>query len=291
MRDSRSTEGVYSDTKREYIDRSQIYSDPRLNNRLTKTEGLNKNRDLYFDQISNQTSRQLKSDKSELYSDPRSRDSESIYSRETTYYELKPLKSDIYSEINPQKSETNRDSYNENKSIKSENIYSDPNRESIKSGDNIYTDPKDLIYRPIKIRSDHLYTEPITHDLSNRPRAQPQVPRKMGRRASEGSNSCDSLSADYSDMVVKGKMSGSKVAYLDAHTQFEGLQNYGGCRLSLDGGGRRESTASLSSSQADGSKDSLSSYDSASTLTGKLFLIFSSQIKLIYVYKCTSATC
>lgn len=43
--------------------------------------------------------------------------------------------------------------------------------------------------------------------------------------------------------------------------------NSAGCRLSLDDG-RRESSASLNSSVADGSKDSLSSYDSTSTLTG-----------------------
>lgn len=115
----------------------------------------------------------------------------------------------------------------------------------------------------------------------------------MGRRASEGSNLSDNssrdsyeypefLSAEYSDMVVNSsKMkSASKVAYPDAHSQvsygsvdscgLQGLGNYtnnAGCRLSLDAG-RRESNASLNSSLADGSKDSLSSYDSASTLTG-----------------------
>nr|CAH7720274.1 unnamed protein product [Callosobruchus chinensis] len=46
-----------------------------------------------------------------------------------------------------------------------------------------------------------------------------------------------------------------------------GYPNTAGCRLSLDVG-RRESTSSLSSSLADGSKDSLASYDSAATLTG-----------------------
>ncbi|VEN51522.1 unnamed protein product, partial [Callosobruchus maculatus] len=46
-----------------------------------------------------------------------------------------------------------------------------------------------------------------------------------------------------------------------------GYPTTAGCRLSLDVG-RRESTSSLSSSLADGSKDSLASYDSAATLTG-----------------------
>lgn len=148
-----------------------------------------------------------------------------------------------------------------------------------------------------------VYSEPYAHDLSPRPRAQPQVPgpyRNMGRRASEGSNISDNSREVYSypdypefvgdsDMVVSSsKMkSASKVAYpgplgADNHSQSSfasgdgvpcGLQglSYGnsvGCRLSLDGG-RRESSASLNSSLADGSKDSLSSFDSASTLTGK----------------------
>lgn len=157
------------------------------------------------------------------------------------------------------------------------------------------------MYRPIKVQSanrnsvqsrdsfegaSNIYAEPFTHDLSGRPRAQPQVPiyTKMGRRASEGSNISDNgsnceiecLSGDYSDMVNKMK-SASKVAYPDAHSSFMdncGLQgiNYAnsvGCRLSLDAG-RRESNASLNSSLADGSKDSLSSYGSASTLTGNV---------------------
>lgn len=111
----------------------------------------------------------------------------------------------------------------------------------------------------------------------------------MGRRASEGSNISDNgshyeysecLSGDYGDMVNKMK-SASKIAYPDAHSSFGdscGLQGLGyansaGCRLSLDAG-RRESNASLSSSLADGSKDSLSSYDSGSTLTGKFRFIF-----------------
>lgn len=45
--------------------------------------------------------------------------------------------------------------------------------------------------------------------------------------------------------------------------------NLAGCRLSYDAG-RRESSASLSSSIADGSKGSLNSFDSSTTLTGEL---------------------
>ncbi|KAF2882336.1 hypothetical protein ILUMI_23835 [Ignelater luminosus] len=114
----------------------------------------------------------------------------------------------------------------------------------------------------------------------------------MGRRASEGSTFSNkelypyefldnfSVATESSDMVVGGtKMKGSaKVAYPDTSSHVtrgnENMQaftypNAAGCRLSLDGGGRRESSSSLTSSVADGSKDSLSSYDSVSTLTGQ----------------------
>lgn len=101
----------------------------------------------------------------------------------------------------------------------------------------------------------------------HRTRAQPQVPslRKMGRRASDGCTLSDlSELNDYEEMKTIQKSS-----YLPENqnpTDMPALR-YPGCRLSLDAG-RRESTSSLTSSLADGSKDSLSSYDSTSTLTG-----------------------
>lgn len=124
-----------------------------------------------------------------------------------------------------------------------------------------------------------IYAEPNLHEFHRRPRAQPQVPlyRKMGRRASEGSTLSDRegyycepecyLSPEKGGMVVgDSKMKTvSKSAYTPETLTYP---NTAGCRLSLDAG-RRESSSSLTSSLADGSKDSLSSFDSVSTLTGQ----------------------
>lgn len=108
----------------------------------------------------------------------------------------------------------------------------------------------------------------------------------MGRRASEGSTFSDkdiytdisSVRRDnISEMVVGNTKDVSKSGYLADSTSHMSNRNMEmpvlsypsvvGCRLSLDAG-RRQSSASLSSSMADGSKDSLSSFDSSSTLTG-----------------------
>lgn len=147
----------------------------------------------------------------------------------------------------------------------------------------LYANPKDIQ------NSDK--NEEVIDEPSRRSRAQPQVPlyRKMGRRASEGSTFSNKDLCAYefiensgvttSEMVVgSSKMKGSaKVAYPDSSSHAsrtsENMQTFNypnavGCRLSLDGG-RRESSSSLTSSVADGSKDSLSSYDSVSTLTGQ----------------------
>ncbi|KAF5295367.1 hypothetical protein FQR65_LT01557 [Abscondita terminalis] len=173
------------------------------------------------------------------------------------------------------------------KSLQEASIYSNVatyKQQQQRSADNLlYANPKEFIYD----QNLHNLDEP------SRRRAQPQVPiyRKMGRRASEGStfsnkdlyqyeNFDNSPVTGSGEMVVGGsKMkSSSKVAYLETNTHpnrsNDNMQpltypNAVGCRLSLDGSGRRESNSSLTSSIADGSKDSLSSYDSMSTLTGQ----------------------
>lgn len=151
--------------------------------------------------------------------------------------------------------------------------------------ENVYSVPAD-VYRPRL--NQNIYAEPSIHESVRRSRAQPQVPlyRKMGRRASEGNAVSDRDSyyelSDYclndpGEMVVSNsKMKAvSKSAYAPDSSQGRvgtsatNYPNTAGCRLSLDGGGRRESASSLTSSLADGSKDSLSSFDSASTLTGQ----------------------
>lgn len=130
-----------------------------------------------------------------------------------------------------------------------------------------------------RVLNREIYVEPNLNEFLRRPRAQPQVPiyRKMGRRASEGSALSDResyyyepechLSPETRGMVVGDpKMKAvSKSAYTPENLNYP---NSAGCRLSLDAG-RRESSSSLTSSLADGSKDSLSSFDSASTLTGQ----------------------
>jgi hypothetical protein len=107
-----------------------------------------------------------------------------------------------------------------------------------------------------------------------RPRAQPQAPpyRKMGRRSSDGG--ALSVSKYYYDPVLdyEGMKTINKASYLQSDPQnpeMPGLRypNTVGCRLSLDAG-RRESSSSLTSSLAADSKDSLTSFDSMSTLTG-----------------------
>nr|CAH7720282.1 unnamed protein product [Callosobruchus chinensis] len=131
----------------------------------------------------------------------------------------------------------------------------------------IYSEPK----RHTRRENQHeIYAEIHPHEFVGRQkcRAAPQVPlyRKMGRRASEGSAHYDppdasslSTEEDYAMKAVYKGVQGTDMP--------SGYPNTAGCRLSLDVG-RRESTSSLSSSLADGSKDSLASYDSAATLTG-----------------------
>ncbi|XP_066248051.1 rho GTPase-activating protein 23 isoform X2 [Euwallacea similis] len=112
-------------------------------------------------------------------------------------------------------------------------------------------------------------------------RAQPQVPlyRKMGRRASEGSNLLSS--SEYSGPTSLNSEGGSSEYYSMKAMHNEpyylpsngerlnmGIPD-GGCRLrSSDVATRRESTSSLASSIADSSKDSITSFGSNSTLTG-----------------------
>lgn len=85
------------------------------------------------------------------------------------------------------------------------------------------------------------------------------------------------LASNSGEMVVGGSSKMKSVSgYPDGNLRvadgqnLQGLSypNTAGCRLSLDGG-RRESTSSLASSAPDSSKDSLSSFESGSTLTGQ----------------------
>uniref|UniRef100_A0AAR5PNQ3 PDZ domain-containing protein n=1 Tax=Dendroctonus ponderosae TaxID=77166 RepID=A0AAR5PNQ3_DENPD len=99
-------------------------------------------------------------------------------------------------------------------------------------------------------------------------RAQPQVPlyRKMGRRASEGSNllasaDCSATSLTSSDGDCGHYGESMRAMQNDPH----GLPSSGDPRNDAV---RRESTSSLASSVADSSKDSLASFGSNSTLTG-----------------------
>ncbi|KAG5897664.1 hypothetical protein JTB14_024491 [Gonioctena quinquepunctata] len=146
-----------------------------------------------------------------------------------------------------------------------------------RSADNLlYCEPRQRHHNQQEI-----YAEIHPHDIGqrNKCRAAPQVPlyKKMGRRASEGNVLSDryespdycSLNADDSDDYNRMKAA-YKSNYLPDTAEMAGL-NYSnaaaGCRLSSEVG-RRESTSSLSSSLADGSKDSFGSFDSNSTLTG-----------------------
>lgn len=104
-----------------------------------------------------------------------------------------------------------------------------------------------------------------------RSRAQPQVPRNMGRRASDGCALSDrEYYSDYSDLNDMKTIYKTNYLQDTQSSDMPGLRypNSAGCRLSLDAG-RRESCSSTTSSRADGSKDSLTSYDSTSTLTGQ----------------------
>ncbi|XP_064210907.1 rho GTPase-activating protein 21-B isoform X7 [Tribolium castaneum] len=121
--------------------------------------------------------------------------------------------------------------------------------------------------------NDRLTYQPNDPFRRQRPRAQPQVPpyRNMGRRASDGCALSDrEYYSDYSDLNDMKTI--HKPSYLqdNQNSEMPGLRypNAAGCRLSLDAG-RRESSSSLTSSLADGSKDSLTSFDSTSTLTGQ----------------------
>lgn len=137
---------------------------------------------------------------------------------------------------------------------------------------------ENVLYCEPRQRQNQIYAEIHPHDITYRKasRAAPQVPlyKKMGRRASEGSALAEYEAPDYSsvnlldpdDFNMKAIY---KSSYLPDSADMASLNypNQSGCRLSLEVG-RRESTSSLSSSIADGSKDSLASYDSVSTLTG-----------------------
>ncbi|XP_025834508.1 rho GTPase-activating protein 21 isoform X1 [Agrilus planipennis] len=131
--------------------------------------------------------------------------------------------------------------------------------------------------RPPQEHQKHIYAELCPDDSIQRPKAQPQVPlyRKMGRRASEGNVLYD---PDYCENPRF--VNGNEMAVNSLRTKCDSVVNNttstmpvasyvnsAAYRLSLDGG-RRESSSSLGSSFADGSKDSLSSFDSTSTLTG-----------------------
>lgn len=165
-------------------------------------------------------------------------------------------------------------------------------RQEQRSADNLlYSTPQDILQKSNQ-NSIEIYSEPIIHDSTQRSRAQPQVPiyRKMGRRASEGSTFTDKdiyadvpnvNNRDKAEMVVGNTKDVSKSGYLaESSASQQQVSNSSldnmpvlsypsvvGCRLSLDAG-RRTSSASITSSMADGSKDSLSSFDSSSTLTG-----------------------
>lgn len=95
----------------------------------------------------------------------------------------------------------------------------------------------------------------------------------MGRRASEGSALSEYEPPDYSsvNLVDPDEINMKamyKSNYLPEGADMAGLNYSNPTGYRLMEVGRRESTSSLSSSIADGSKDSLVSYDSASTLTG-----------------------
>ncbi|KAJ8912112.1 hypothetical protein NQ315_005448, partial [Exocentrus adspersus] len=150
----------------------------------------------------------------------------------------------------------------------------------------------DLLYSEPRPRANQIshqqeiYAEIHPHDIGQRQkcRAAPQVPlyKKMGRRASEGSMlssdreqfetpDCYSLtSGDADDYNMKAIYKSNYLPETSQTSDMPGLNysNTANYRLSLDGG-RRESTGSLSSSIADGSKDSLASFGSNSTLTGQ----------------------
>ncbi|KAL3269639.1 hypothetical protein HHI36_008702 [Cryptolaemus montrouzieri] len=136
-----------------------------------------------------------------------------------------------------------------------------------------------------------IYTEIQIHDIPTRhsKKAQPQVPlyKKMGRRASEGNTykNCEpyydlpeysSIASD-DEMVFnnhKSRNSYKSSNLTDSTSQSSANMSVltypssAGCRLSLNDE-RRESSSSLTSSYAEGSKDSLSSFESNSTLTGQ----------------------
>lgn len=151
-------------------------------------------------------------------------------------------------------------------------------------------DPRysDSVSRRSQPVSNEIYTEIQIHDAPSRHcKAQPQVPlyKKMGRRASDGTayNNCEpyydlpeysSIASD-DEMVLNNqkprdlyKTNVTENAQSNANMSVLTYPSSAGCRLSL-ADDRRESTSSLTSSYADGSKDSLSSFDTNSTLTGQ----------------------
>lgn len=144
------------------------------------------------------------------------------------------------------------------------------------SADNILNSREYLRHqRSFDVQSHYQQPAGQLHEAYHRPRAQPQVPstKKMGRRASDGSafadkdiyNNC--IVSEPNEMVVGDNPEKiQKNPYATEPMSHPALA-LPGCTLSLDAG-RRDSSSSLTSSLADGSKDSLSSFDSSSTVTG-----------------------
>lgn len=116
--------------------------------------------------------------------------------------------------------------------------------------ESIYSHPYQKTY------SDGYLDPNLPNDVYYRNKAQPQVPhnKKMGRRASEGNMLSDNSIYETvtnrleTKMVVPPKQ----------------IENY---QLNMDDS-RRDSTVSLTSSMAESSKGSISSFNSISTLTG-----------------------
>lgn len=137
---------------------------------------------------------------------------------------------------------------------------------------------ENILHSGSRQKQNQIYAEINPHDITYRKtsRAAPQVPlyKKMGRRASEGSALSENEHFDYTSVNITDPEDVNMKALYKSNYLPESVDMHGhnypnptGCRLSLDVG-RRESSSSLSSSLADGSKDSLASYDSVSTLTG-----------------------
>ncbi|XP_044755319.1 uncharacterized protein LOC123314236 isoform X2 [Coccinella septempunctata] len=148
-----------------------------------------------------------------------------------------------------------------------------------------YTDSASRRSHPAS--SNEIYAEIQIHDApkTRHSKAQPQVPlysKNMGRRASYNNYEpyydlpeYTSIASDDEMVLNKQKQrdiyktnNGSENAQSNANMSVLTYPSSAGCRLSLTDD-RRESTSSLTSSYADGSKDSLSSFETNSTLTGQ----------------------